>query len=154
VNDELVAALRQAVFNRLAGAALLDRDGTLVARAGSIDNATLRHVGYLLARTGPRALAPDLADRLVRGQLVELTVDDSPVFVSIAAMCLFVVAVPRAPEPYTDALRLHRAIDEIITDMLSRAATNHAAPPGTPSGPANLPASELWVTPGIRRGKA
>jgi hypothetical protein len=99
------------VFDGLTGAALLDRDGSLVARAGSLDDDTLVHIGFVLARTGPHALAPDLADRLVRGQLVELTIDDKPVFVSIAAMCLFVVAVPRAPEPYTDALRLHRAID-------------------------------------------
>ena len=156
MNDELVAVLRQAVFAGLAGAALLDRDGTIVARAGSLDDDTLVQLGFVLARTGPSALAPDLAERLVRGQLVELAVDDRPIFVSIAGMCLFVVAVPRTatPEPHTDALRLHRAIDELVTDLLSRAVTNHAAPPGGASGPANLPAIELWVTPGIRRGKA
>src|SRR5690242_13502736 len=117
MTDELAAVLKHAVRHGLAGAALLDRDGAIVARAGSLDDDTLVQIGFLLARTGQRALAPDLADRLVRGQLAELVIDDRPTFVSIAGMCLFVVAVPRTttPESHTDALRLHRAIDEIIT---------------------------------------
>jgi len=156
MKGELQEIVEKAVHLGLAGAALLDRDGTIVAQAGAVPRETLVHIGHVLVRTGTGALAPDLGDRLVRGEVVELTIDDSPVFVSIAGMCLFVVSIPHAGsfDPSVDVLRLHRAVDDLITDMLSRAVTNHATPSGTPSGPANLPAIELWVTPGIRRGKA
>jgi len=156
LDEALGVLLRRAVQTGLAGAAILDRDGTVVARAGSIADDTLDAVARLLVRTGSAALAPELADRLTKGEVAGVTIDDTSVFVSIARMCVFVIGVPHAGaiHPQDDVYLLRRTVDDMLDGMLERADTSHRTPPGTPSGPASLPAVELEVTPGVRRGKA
>lgn len=156
LDEALGVLLRRAVQTGLAGAAILDRDGTVVARAGSIADDTLDATARLLVRTGSDALAPDLADRLTKGEVAGLTIDNTAVFVSVAGMCVFVIGVPHAgaSHPQDDVYLLHRTVDDMLAGMLGRVDTSLGSPPGAPSGPANLPVVELGVTPGVRRGKA
>jgi predicted regulator of Ras-like GTPase activity (Roadblock/LC7/MglB family) len=143
-------AVQRAVERGLQGAALIDRDGKVIASAGVLDHYESQQLAAFVARN---LKGEALAERVFTGELVPFDFDGRDALLGVAARCLFVVAIaPRARRHAAE--HLHKVVTGIVSVLLERAGSLPPAgsPPGSPSGPAQLPLIELGIT--VRRGKA
>lgn len=85
--DEL---LERALEDGLVAAALVDRDGNTIALAGPISDEEAMPLAALVMY---RLKSPDLASRLIGGEVVSVPLDDRDVAVGVAQRQLFVVAI-------------------------------------------------------------
>jgi len=145
-------ALQRAVDDELVAAALVDRDGKLIAQAGTIGDGEARP---LAATVIHRLKDPDLASRMLAGEIVSYLLDGRHVAVGIAKRRLFVVGV--LPGPICERFaELRDEIEKMLTDLRDDGAPwpGSGGSGGTGSGPAELPLVELGITVGRERGKA
>lgn len=155
--DSFAAAVARAVDDVVEAAALLDRDGNVVAAAGALTDDDLRAIAGVLTHS---LKGEALATRLLDGELYWFDLDDRAVSVGVAGQCVFVVTVfsQASESARARATRLNQQIGAIARAL--QADVVDVPPPrdsgGTPSGPAQLPVIELGVTVGRKpdRGKA
>jgi hypothetical protein len=148
--------LARTVGDGVNGAALVERDGNVVAFAGAVAE---EEAMPLAAVVMYRLKSGDLASRLFAGEILSLSLDDRDVAVGVAKRQLFVVAVLEASTPAT--LARVREVREQVERMLADATSDVvAASPwsggggGSGSGPAELPLVEFGITVRGERGKA
>lgn len=151
---ELEEAVVRAVECGLDAAALLDRDGNMLASAGDLDIHEPRAIAAFITHS---LKGEALATRLFGGEIVPFELSGKHAMLGIAARSVFVIAIGQ-PETSNAARGLHDEVSRFITAMLELTAPPAeppiSGPPGSPSGPAQLPVIEFGVTPGVRRGKA
>jgi len=149
--------LERAVKDGLRGAALVDREGRTIARAGAIDvDEAMPFVALVLYRRK----TDDLGARLFAGEVLTYELDDKDLLVAIAKRQLFVVAATASgaasPEAVVDlrdqvAYRLGAAGSWAELPLPVRGG-GRGGDGG--AGPAELPVVEWGVTVGRERGKA
>jgi hypothetical protein len=150
--DSFFRSLLEKVVQRgLMGVALVDRDGRTVGLAGAISEEEAMPIAALVMY---REKSPDLAARLLEGEVVTRDLEDRVAAVAVAKRQLFVVATLTAATE--TQLALVRELRENVAARL--AVYSVSAPPwsggrgGSGSGPAELPLIELGIT--VPRAKA
>ena len=152
--------LQRAVDDGLVAAALVDRNGNLVARAGAIEEDEAMPLAALVMY---RLKSDDLAPRLFAGQVLSLALDGRNVAVAVAKRQLFVVAVLAPATPTVINLVADHLVGQLrdrVAGMLQDLSADLGPPPwsggpgGSGSGPAELPLIEFGITVGRDRGKA
>lgn len=138
-STKLADTLQRAIKRGLVGAAVIDRDGYVVDRAGAAADDQRSSLAELLAHLESQHA---LSVQLFAGELVVLSLGHDELVVAVvrAGHELFVVAVLTDSTPATlDSVRALR--DRVLNVMFGGAHE-----PGTPSGPAQLQLVELGVT--------
>lgn len=152
MDRSLTTILERALNDGLLGAALVDRNGKLIAIAGSIDkDEAMPLAAYVMYRLK----SADLADRLFAGEVLSLALDDRHVAVGIARRQLFLIAVLVASTPaiLECVEQLRGAVASALADSSALQSEPWSGASGSGSGPAALPLVEYGVTV-RRRGKA
>jgi|HubBroStandDraft_6_1064221.scaffolds.fasta_scaffold231251_2 hypothetical protein len=143
------ARLTRAVDEGLAAAAVVDREGNVVALAGAIADDEAKPLTALVMH---RLAGADLATRLLGGEIVELALDERDVAVGIAKRQLYVVAVLGAS---TEARELVRELHDDVEGMLDDLTGPAWSPiPGNGGGSGSGPAALLGIPVGRERAKA
>ena len=142
----------RAIARGLHAAVLVDNVGNVVFRAGDISQDDLEMLSHVLMSLS----GEDRSERLFAGELIELTMDGREGRIGIAGRCLFVVAIAREGEVPTRldviARDFREEVARALDGLLESAPAAPRKPPGTPSGPASLPA--LLGIPRRGRGQA
>jgi len=158
VYEALAHAVREplvrAVTRGLAAAAVLDRDGTLIARAGDLSDDDIRALAGALTES---LKGENLAERLFVGEMIDVSLDDRGALLGIAGRAVFVVAVLGVVPRLTAARNLRVEVEAEVERVLSLTPTVRIVPPSNPddggstSGPAHMPVGAVVMR---RRGKA
>jgi hypothetical protein len=153
--------LQSAIEDGLVAAALVDRKGNVIARAGAIEEEEAMPLAALVMY---RLKSDDLAPRLFAGQVLSIALDGRDVAVAVAKRQLFVVAVLAADTPAVLDLVAQRIVGELrdrVSEMLQDMGAEHGdlppwggGPGGSGSGPAELPLIEFGITVPRKPGKA
>lgn len=146
ISTRFADTLQRAIKRGLVGAAVIDRDGHVVDRAGAAADDPRSSLAELLAHLRSQ---PALSVQLFAGELVVLSLGHDELVVAVvrAGHDLFVVAVLTDSTPATlDSVRALR--DRVLSSM-----SGGAHEPGTPGGPAQLQLVELGVTVPHKPGK-
>jgi hypothetical protein len=145
--------LERAVEDGLRGAALVDRDGDLIAAAGEIDPDEAMPLAALVMY---RLKAPDLGARMRTGEILMLELEQRCAAVCIAKRQLFVVVVldkvtlERRAQISELRDRVEKEMPASLADLAaSRGGGNDSGP-----GPDELALIELGITVPRTRGKA
>ena len=150
----MTTALVRAVEQGLAGAALVDRDGHVVARAGSIDQDEAMPLAALVMY---RLKSHDLSTRMFSGEILTLSLDARNISVAVAKRQLFLVAVLGDSTPPELLAELRNEVEALLAsdrdDMTEAPPWSRGGGGSSGSGPAELPLIELGVTVGRDRGK-
>jgi hypothetical protein len=154
LDPHFTTILTRSMGDGLDGAALVDRNGNVVALAGSIAE---EEAMPLVALVMYRLKSGDLASRLFAGEVISLALDERGVAIGVAKRQLFVVVVlgVSTPNTLTRVQELRDAVARILADEMAS-----ATPPwsrgsgGSESGPAELPLVEFGITVRRERGKA
>jgi hypothetical protein len=152
VRTQLVFAgmLNNALREGLVGVALVDRDGTVVGRAGEIDEDEAMPMTTLVMMRASKA-SGDLSDRLFGGEIVVAELDKGDVAVGVAGKQLFVVAVlGRADVDVVRALR--DTVAKLVHDAGPRFMPTPRSGGSGGSGPDDLALIEFGIT--VPRAKA
>jgi hypothetical protein len=146
--SSLSARLARALDHGLAGAAVVDRKGHVIALAGAIDRDEVMPLTGLVMH---RLAGEDLAPRLFGGEVVWLALDERDVAVGVAKRRLFVVAVVHGT---TGVLRaVVRGLRDDVENMLGD-TTDDPMSWSVPGSSGSDPAALLGITVGRERAKA
>ncbi len=150
MSREFEVACAHAVGDGVTAAALIDREGNAVAIAGALTATDLRAIACLVSQS---LKGDDLASSLFAGENFQFAFDQQTVSIRVAARCVFVAVVIAAETPATHAraAALHRETERIVRAMAGDALGPPLGSGSGGAGPAELPAIELGVTPGVRR---
>lgn len=130
--------LARALQDGLTAAALVDRQGKVIALAGNISDEEAMPVVALVLY---REKSDDLSARLFEGELLVRELDDRAVVVGIAARQLFVVAAITRATP-----ELIEVVEQLRTNVAKALVNDELVPPPTPASSNGNPApAELSV---------
>jgi hypothetical protein len=146
----LSVRLARALDDGLAGAAVVDREGNVIALAGAIDRDEAMPLTSLVMH---RLAAQDLKLRLFGGEILWLALEERDVAVGVVKRRLFVVAVVHGS---TGVMRaLVRELREDLEGMLDDSTEFPWSPvPGDGGDSGSGPAALLGITVGRERAKA
>lgn len=146
------AALDRAVADGIAGAALLDRDGRIIALAGELPDDEARPITeFVMMRADDRTRDRKLTARLFAGEILFDHVAGRDIAVGIAGRQLFVIAVlGGAKRELAESLRseVERMLDRVEPPFVPTSGSGGSGG----SGPDSLALIELGIT--VPRAKA
>ena len=144
---EVVPVLQRAVEPRatgdgLVGVAVLSPAGEPVGTAGTLADYEVRALAALVSRAG----RPDLLRTLFDGEVAMTTLDGHPLFLGIAARCVFVIAmaIGDAARARAAAGELLADVERLIRDARAQAGARWIPPTGSAGGSSSPAEAFAW----------